>query len=103
MLAIAEEQKEDVHYSIITSLHNGNPETRKRLGIYCVKDALLPLKIIEKLMILFNYVEMSRVTGVPISYILSRGQQIRVISLLYREAKSRDYIIPVLQNEGDFF
>lgn len=31
------EQKEDVHHSIITELQNGNPETRRRLAVYCLK------------------------------------------------------------------
>ena len=32
----------------------------------------------EKLMIVINYIEMARVTGVPLSYLLSRGQQVKV-------------------------
>lgn len=31
------EQKEDVHHSIIADLQNGNPETRRRLAVYCLK------------------------------------------------------------------
>lgn len=30
-------QKEDVHHSIISDLQNGNPETRRRLAVYCLK------------------------------------------------------------------
>ena len=36
------EQKEDVHHSIISDLQNGNPETRRRLAVYCLK-VLLPV------------------------------------------------------------
>jgi len=36
------EQKEDVHHSIISDLQNGNDETRRRLAVYCLKDAYLP-------------------------------------------------------------
>ena len=32
----------------------------------------------DKLMMLYNYMEMARVTGVPLDYLLSRGQQIKV-------------------------
>jgi hypothetical protein len=35
-------------------------------------------------MCLINYIEMARVTGVPLSYLLSRGQQIKVVSQLLR-------------------
>ncbi|ORX48063.1 hypothetical protein DM01DRAFT_1377023 [Hesseltinella vesiculosa] len=93
------EQKEDVHHSIITELQNGNAETRRRLAVYCLKDSFLPLRLLEKLMLLFNYTEMARVTGVPFNYILVRGQQVKVISQLYRRALEEDFIIPVVKSE----
>lgn len=31
------QQKEDVHYSIISDLQNGSDETRRRLAVYCLK------------------------------------------------------------------
>lgn len=94
------EQKEDVHYSIITDLHNGDADTRRRLAIYCLKDALLPLKLLEKLMPLINYTEMSRVTGVPFSYLLTRGQQIKVISQIFRKCLSIDTLVPNLTGKN---
>ncbi|WQF90356.1 Putative DNA-directed DNA polymerase, family B, exonuclease domain, ribonuclease H-like superfamily [Colletotrichum destructivum] len=69
------EQKEDVHYTMITELFNGSPETRRRLALYCLKDAYLPQRLIDKLSCLENYTEMARVTGVPFNYLLARGQQ----------------------------
>lgn len=94
------EQKEDVHHSIITELHNGTPETRRRLAVYCLKDAYLPLRLMDKLMTLVNYTEMARVTGVPFSYLLARGQQIKVISQLFRKALQVGLVIPNLKQEG---
>ncbi|KAL1921871.1 uncharacterized protein VTP21DRAFT_10513 [Calcarisporiella thermophila] len=95
-----DEQKEDVHYSIITELQNGNDETRRRLAVYCLKDAYLPQRLMDKLMCLINYMEMARVTGVPFSYLLSRGQQIKVISQLYRKAFEEDLVIPAMKSMG---
>lgn len=92
------EQKEDVHHSIITDLQKGNEQTRKRLAIYCLKDALLPIKLLDKLMLLINYMEMARVTGVPLSYLLSRGQQIKVVSQLLRKAGQKDLLMPVMHS-----
>ena len=65
-------------------IQNGNSQTRRRLAVYCMKDAILPLRLLDKLMCLINYIEMARVTGVPLSYLLSRGQQIKVVSQLLR-------------------
>ncbi|KAH6561006.1 hypothetical protein BASA62_010170 [Batrachochytrium salamandrivorans] len=94
------EQKEDVHHSIITDLQNGTEETRRRLAIYCLKDAYLPLRLLNKLMLVINYMEMARVTGVPFNYLLTRGQQIKVVSQLYRKAATESLIIPALEVEG---
>ena len=93
-----QEQKEDVHHSIISDLQNGTDQTRRRLAVYCLKDAYLPLRILEKLMCIINYVEMARVTGVPLGFLLSRGQQIKVISQLLRKVKEYDYLNMKMHN-----
>jgi DNA polymerase delta subunit 1 len=89
------QQKEDVHHSQITKLHQGSPEDRHRLAVYCRKDAYLPQKLIENLMSLVNYVEMARVTGVPFSFLLTRGQGIKVVSQILRKAREMDLVLPV--------
>ncbi|XP_072172406.1 DNA polymerase delta catalytic subunit-like [Diadema setosum] len=97
-----QEQKEDVQHSIITDLQNGNEQTRRRLAVYCLKDAMLPLRLLDKLMSIINYMEMARVTGVPLTYLLSRGQQIKVVSQLLRKAKEQDLVMPAHKVEtGD--
>ncbi|KAF9078186.1 DNA polymerase family B-domain-containing protein [Rhodocollybia butyracea] len=94
------EQKEDVHHSVITELQNGTPESRRRLAVYCLKDAYLPQRLLDKLMCFVNYIEMARVTGVPFNYLLSRGQSIKVLSQLFRKANEEGYIIPAMKGEG---
>lgn len=54
----------------------------------------------DKLMCFINYIEMARVTGIPFNYLLSRGQQIKVISQLYRKALETGYVIPALKQDG---
>jgi DNA polymerase delta subunit 1 len=51
-------------------------------------------------MCIINYAEMARVTGVPLSYLLTRGQQIKVMSQLYRKAKSLGLLLPVSSRKG---
>lgn len=94
------EQKEDVHHSLITELQNGGPESRRRLAVYCLKDAYLPQRLMDKLMVFINYIEMARVTGVPFNYLLTRGQQIKVISQLFRKAMEDGYLVPSMKSEG---
>lgn len=124
------EQKEEVHYSIITELQNGTDESRRRLAVYCLKvssrlrrgksrldrqltpkltfsfflssqDAYLPQRLMDKLMCFVNYTEMARVTGVPFNYLLARGQQIKVVSQLYRKANEDGYVVPSVKTEGE--
>eukprot|EP00668_Euglena_longa_P046604 GGOE01062289.1.p1 GENE.GGOE01062289.1~~GGOE01062289.1.p1 ORF type:complete len:1052 (-),score=382.44 GGOE01062289.1:13-3135(-) len=93
-----QEQKEDVHHSIIADLQNGDEETRRRLAVYCLKDALLPLRLIDKLMIVINLVEMARVTGVTVNQLMTRGQQIKVFSQILRKAKSKQLLFPTCES-----
>ena len=94
------EQKEDVHHTMITELYNGDANSRRRLAVYCLKDAYLPQRLLDKLMCLVNYTEMARVTGVPFNYLLARGQQVKFISQLFRKALEQNLVIPNLSNEG---
>lgn len=94
------EQKEDVQHTMITELFNGTPDSRRRLAVYCLKDAYLPQRLMDKLMCLVNYTEMARVTGVPFNYLLARGQQVRFISQLFRKALEQQLVIPNLTNEA---
>ncbi|KAL8791764.1 MAG: hypothetical protein Q9195_005640 [Heterodermia aff. obscurata] len=94
------EQKEDVHHTMITELFNGTPESRGRLAVYCLKDAYLPQRLMDKLMCLVNYTEMARVTGVPFNYLLARGQQVKFISQLFRKALEQHLVIPNLRTDA---
>ena len=94
------QQKEDVHHSIISDLQNGSDEDRHRLAVYCLKDAQLPLRLMEKMSVLVNYIEMARVTGVPIEFLIARGQQIKVLSMLLRKCRDIGLLIPTLSKKG---
>lgn len=91
---ILNEQKEDVHHSIISTLQDGDSKTRNRLATYCLKDALLPLRISDKLKCIYNYVEMARVTGVPLNYLFKRGQQIRIKAQILKKLFDTNMIFP---------
>lgn len=88
------EQKEDVHYSIISDLQDGTANTRRRLAIYCLKDAYLPIRLLDKLMLLFNVIEMARVTGVTLTSLIEGGQQIKVFSMILRKAREKELLLP---------
>ena len=61
------------------TLINCTPHTKLNTA-NLLQDAYLPQRLLDKLMFIYNYVEMARVTGVPISFLLSRGQSIKVMT-----------------------
>uniref|UniRef100_M4C6L4 DNA polymerase delta catalytic subunit n=1 Tax=Hyaloperonospora arabidopsidis (strain Emoy2) TaxID=559515 RepID=M4C6L4_HYAAE len=98
------QQKEDVPHGIISDLQLGTDDDRHRLAVYCLKDAYLPLRLLDKLSYLVNHIEMARVSGVPIDFLIERGQQIKVFSMLLRKCKDASLVVPTLprsQNSED--
>jgi hypothetical protein len=59
----------------------------------------LTLETICQLMFLFNYMEMARVTGVPLGWLLVRGQMLKVMSQLLRKSQQKHLLIPALQSQ----
>nr|CAD2199671.1 unnamed protein product [Meloidogyne enterolobii] len=90
------EQKEDVAYNFIPELQAGTAKDRRRLAVYCMKDAYLPIRLLDKLMLFINYMEMARVTGVPLSFLISRGQQVKILSMLIRKTREKNIFLPVI-------
>ena len=92
------DQKVDLPFTQITPLWHTGAEGCKTLGIYCLKDALLPILLMRKLNMLLNVVEMARATGLPANWVLARGLLIRFMSLLLREAERRDFVVPYVRS-----
>lgn len=89
---VLNDTKVDVHYSQIPILHEGTDEQRAHLVWYCVKDAKLPVELLEKLMSVVNGIEQSRVTGVPLKWLLTRGQGIKTFSNILRYKLAREVV-----------
>ena len=62
-----------------------------------MQDAYLPQRLVDKLMYMYNYIEMARVTGVPMSFLLTRGQSIKVFSQILRKARQKNLVVPFLK------
>lgn len=101
-LHILQNQKEDIPYYLINGLYNGDEKTRRRIAVYCLKDTLLPLLLYEKLVVFFTGTEMARVLGVPINWYFNRGISIKIFTLILRQAKENNMVIPLVTavNEG---
>lgn len=63
-------------------------------GFYNVVDTILPIRLVNKMNILEGMNALSNVCNVPLSYLHTRGQQIKVLSQVLREAIEEQLVIP---------
>ena len=64
---------------------------------YCIKDTLLPHKLMKKMCILLNLLEMAKATWVPLCFLVERGQQIKVFSQLTKKAREMGFMVPTIR------
>ena len=72
----------------------GDPIKLREVAEYCIKDTLLPHRLVDKLSTLVNLLEMAKATWVPLNYLVERGQQIKVFSQLTKKARELGYLVP---------
>ncbi len=75
----------------------GDPIKLREVAEYCIKDTLLPHKLLSKLCTLVNLLEMAKATWVPLCYLVERGQQIKVFSQLTKKAREMGYLVPTIE------
>jgi DNA polymerase elongation subunit (family B) len=89
------EKKVDMNIKeMFKMFERGTPEDIKLISKYCVQDTCLPQKLVDKLLIMQTQISMSNVTLVPITWLITRGQQIKTFSLLVKSANESDYLVP---------
>ncbi len=80
--------KQIFEYQLIDAKHRGI------IAKYCIMDNLLCLKLFSKLQILVNGIAMSNICSVPLSFLFLRGQGIKSYSLIAKECRLENYLIP---------
>jgi DNA polymerase elongation subunit (family B) len=92
---ILKEGKHDVSAKEIFGYYEaGTPEKIKHIGVYCVQDTELLQKLVDKQLILTNIMQLANVTFVPIGFLTTRGQTIKVFSQVLRKARQMDFLVP---------
>ena len=76
---------------------DGDPVKLGEVAEYCIKDTLLPHKLMKKLCILLNLLEMAKATWVPLCFLVERGQQIKVFSQLTKKARELGFMVPTIR------
>jgi len=89
--------KDDVSPQDIFRLSNGTSADRAIVAKYCIQDCNLVHHLLNKIDVITGYVEMSRICSVPISFLVFRGQGIKLTSYVAKKCREKDTLMPDLQ------
>lgn len=88
--------KDDVSPQEIFECQKGTDEDRGKVAKYCMMDVVLCIELMNKLQILTNNMGMANVCSTPLSWIFTRGQGIKIQSLVAKECRLKRYLMPTL-------
>jgi len=88
---------------IFSFYKNGDPKQIKTIGLYCIQDTELLQRLVDKQLILITIIQLANVTFVPIGFLTTRGQTIKVFSQLLRKARQMDFLVPHTNFNEDSF
>lgn len=97
---LKDDQKDDVHWKEIKPLQEGSDADRAKLAKYCVKDCVLPIKLIDNRDLLNFYVGQSKLTGTPMNKIIGRGQGFKIGVLFNHYIKELNFILKWSKHRG---
>jgi DNA polymerase elongation subunit (family B) len=92
--------KDDVTPKDIFTMTNGSNDDRAVIAKYCIQDCNLVQYLMHKVDTLTGFIEMSRICSVPMSYLVFRGQGIKLTSYISKKCREKDTLMPVI-NKGD--
>jgi DNA polymerase elongation subunit (family B) len=89
--------KDDVSPQDIFRLQKGSSADRATVAAYCIQDCDLTYELYKKLEVFNETMSMANVCSVPVSYIFTRGQGIKIESLIFKECRTLGQLIKVLE------
>jgi len=92
--------KDDVTPQDIFRLTRGSSADRALIAKYCIQDCNLVHHLMNKVDVLTGYVEMSSICSVPISFLVFRGQGIKLTSYVAKKCRVKDTLMPDLEKSG---
>ena len=92
--------KDDVTPQDIFRLANGSSADRAIVAKYCLQDCNLVHHLARKIDVMTGYVEMARICSVPISFLIFRGQGIKLTSYVAKKCREKNTLMPDLDRSG---
>ena len=89
------QNKHDVSAKDIFDFYQrGSPEEICKIAKYCIQDTALLQRLVDKQLILITIMQLANVTFVPIGFLTTRGQTIKVYSQILRKARQMNFLVP---------
>ena len=88
--------KDDVTPQDIFRLTNGDADDRAIIAKYCIQDCNLVHHLLIKTDILTGFVEMANICSVPLSFLIMRGQGIKLLSYISKKCREKRTLMPDL-------
>ena len=85
--------KDDISPQQIFASQRGSDKDRALIAKYCLQDCDLVMELFQKLDVLNNAIAMANVCSVPVGFIFTRGQGVKIESLIFKEARKEDKLI----------
>ena len=92
--------KDDVTPQDIFRLTNGTSSDRAIVAKYCIQDCNLVHHLMNKIDVITGYVEMANICSVPISFLVFRGQGIKLTSYVAKKCREKNTLMPDLSKKG---
>ena len=89
--------KDDIDHHDIFRLTGGSSADRAIVAKYCIQDCNLVHHLLNKIDVITGYVEMSRICSVPISFLVFRGQGIKLTSYVAKKCREKNTLMPDLE------
>ena len=91
--------KDDVSPQDIFRMTNEGPSERAVIAKYCIQDCNLVHHLMSKIDILTGYTEMAKICSVPISFLVMRGQGIKLTSYVAMKCREKNTLMPVIDKD----
>jgi len=90
--------KDDVTPKDIFELTKGTDSDRAIIAKYCIQDCNLVHSLLNKIDILTGLIEMANLCSVPISFLVLRGQGIKLTSFIAKKCREKGTLMPTLKS-----
>ena len=93
--------KDDVTPQDIFRMTKEGPKERAVIAKYCIQDCNLVHYLMNKIDVMTGFIEMAKICSVPISFLVLRGQGIKLTSFISQKCREKDTLMPVIEKSTD--